>query len=64
MGLPAGGQPTEQETLNNLREREVMKAVKTRTEEGMKVERNGVGKEWSVWVRLHDHESCTTGGGW
>ena len=40
--------------LNREREREVMVAVKRRTEEGKKVERNDKGKEWSVWRRLPD----------
>ncbi|GAA5955775.1 hypothetical protein JCM3765_001849 [Sporobolomyces pararoseus] len=42
--------------LNREREREVMVAVKRRTEEGKKVERNDKGKEWSVWRRLPDPE--------
>ena len=33
-----------------------MEAVKRRTEEGKKVERNQGGKEWSVWRRLPDPE--------
>ncbi|KAI5478444.1 tRNA (guanine-N7-)-methyltransferase [Pseudohyphozyma bogoriensis] len=36
------------------REMALMEAVKRRTEEGRKVERNGVGKQWSVWRRLPD----------
>ncbi|KAM0786045.1 hypothetical protein ACM66B_006857 [Microbotryomycetes sp. NB124-2] len=46
----------ERELMNkfNLRERAVMEAVKRRTEEGRKVERNGVGKQWSVWRRVPD----------
>ncbi|GAA6011555.1 hypothetical protein JCM10207_002657 [Rhodosporidiobolus poonsookiae] len=36
------------------RERAVMEAVKRRTEEGKKVERNNGGKQWSVWRRLPD----------
>ncbi|KAK4048539.1 tRNA (guanine-N(7)-)-methyltransferase (tRNA(m7G46)-methyltransferase) [Microbotryomycetes sp. JL201] len=40
----------------NLREQAVMEAVKRRTEEGRKVERNGVGKQWSVWRRIADNE--------
>jgi tRNA (guanine-N7-)-methyltransferase len=42
--------------LGRDRERAVMEAVKRRTEEGKKVERNGVGKQWSVWRRLSDDE--------
>ena len=42
--------------LNRERERCVMEAVKRRTEEGKKVERNGVGKQWSVWRRKPDPE--------
>lgn len=38
------------------RERLVMEAVRRRTEEGRKVERNGKGKEWSVWRRVEDEE--------
>ncbi|GAA5854735.1 hypothetical protein JCM5353_004603 [Sporobolomyces roseus] len=48
-GLPEGGSE-----LGREREREVMEAVKRRTEEGKKVERNDKGKEWSVWRRLED----------
>jgi len=50
-GLPEGGSE-----LGREREREVMEAVKRRTEEGKKVERNDKGKEWSVWRRLADPE--------
>ncbi|BGP19981.1 hypothetical protein JCM10213_006758 [Rhodosporidiobolus nylandii] len=42
--------------LQNLREKAVMEAVKRRTEEGKKVERNNGGKQWSVWRRLPDPE--------
>lgn len=42
--------------LQRVRERAVMEAVKRRTEEGKKVERNQGGKEWSVWRRLPDPE--------
>ncbi|BGP03372.1 tRNA guanine-N7-methyltransferase [Rhodotorula toruloides ATCC 204091] len=42
--------------LQRERERAVMEAVKKRTEEGRKVERNQGGKEWSVWRRLPDPE--------
>ena len=42
--------------LSNAREKAVLEAVKRRTEEGKKVERNGVGKQWSVWRRLADDE--------
>lgn len=42
--------------LQRERERAVMEAVKRRTEEGKKVERNQGGKEWSVWRRLPDPE--------
>jgi tRNA (guanine-N7-)-methyltransferase len=38
------------------REKGVMEAVKRRTEEGRKVERNQVGKEWSVWRRVEEIE--------
>lgn len=37
---------------NRDRERKVMEAVKRRTEEGQKVERNNAGKQWSVWRRI------------
>lgn len=40
--------------LQNERERAVMEAVRRKTEEGRKVERNQGGKEWSVWRRLPD----------
>ncbi|GAA5827673.1 hypothetical protein JCM11251_001781 [Rhodosporidiobolus azoricus] len=40
--------------LQRDRERAVMEAVKRRTEEGKKVERNNGGKQWSVWRRLPD----------
>ncbi|GAA5905542.1 hypothetical protein JCM6882_004780 [Rhodosporidiobolus microsporus] len=40
--------------LQRDRERAVMEAVKRRTEEGRKVERNNGGKQWSVWRRLPD----------
>ncbi|GAA5858690.1 hypothetical protein JCM8547_001424 [Rhodosporidiobolus lusitaniae] len=40
--------------LQRERERAVMEAVKRRTEEGKKVERNKGGKEWAVWRRLPD----------
>lgn len=40
--------------LGRERERAVMEAVKRRTEEGKKVERNGVGKQWSVWRRVEE----------
>jgi tRNA (guanine-N7-)-methyltransferase len=33
-----------------------MEAVKRRTEEGKKVERNGVGKQWSVWRRIEESD--------
>lgn len=49
MGI-AGGE-TEEERDG---EKAVMEAVKRRTEEGRKVERNGVGKEWSVWRRIEE----------
>ncbi|GAA6039983.1 hypothetical protein JCM8097_002651 [Rhodosporidiobolus ruineniae] len=42
--------------LQRERERAVMEAVKRRTEEGRKVERNNAGKQWSVWRRLPDPE--------
>ncbi|GAA5862694.1 hypothetical protein JCM3774_001888 [Rhodotorula dairenensis] len=41
-------------TLQRERELAVMEAVKRKTEEGRKVERNQGGKEWSVWRRLPD----------
>ncbi|KAK4053616.1 tRNA (guanine-N(7)-)-methyltransferase (tRNA(m7G46)-methyltransferase) [Microbotryomycetes sp. JL221] len=40
--------------LNNLKEKAIMEAVKRRTEEGKKVERNNHGKQWSVWRRIED----------
>lgn len=40
--------------LQRERELAVMEAVKRKTEEGRKVERNQGGKEWSVWRRLPD----------
>jgi tRNA (guanine-N7-)-methyltransferase len=40
--------------IQRERERAVMEAVKRRTEEGKKVERNNGGKDWSVWRRLPD----------
>lgn len=40
--------------LGRERERALLEAVKRRTEEGKKVERNGVGKQWSVWRREVD----------
>lgn len=42
--------------VNWLREQAVMEAVKRRTEEGKKVERNKAGKQWSVWRRAVDEE--------
>ncbi|SCZ94126.1 BZ3500_MvSof-1268-A1-R1_Chr12-2g03705 [Microbotryum saponariae] len=39
------------------RERRLMEAVRRRTEEGKKVERNKGVKEWSVWRRLTDQEA-------
>jgi len=56
LGLESGGGVEGQtgSELNREREREVMVAVKRRTEEGKKVERNDKGKEWSVWRRLPD----------
>ncbi|GAA6008416.1 hypothetical protein JCM11491_004467 [Sporobolomyces phaffii] len=56
LGLESGEGVEGQEgsELNREREREVMVAVKRRTEEGKKVERNDKGKEWSVWRRLPD----------
>lgn len=56
LGLESGEGVQGQEggELNREREREVMVAVKRRTEEGKKVERNDKGKEWSVWRRLED----------
>ncbi|KAM0755527.1 putative methyltransferase [Meredithblackwellia eburnea MCA 4105] len=38
--------------LGRERERAVMEAVKLKTEEGRKVERNNSGKQWSVWRRV------------
>ncbi|KAL8283129.1 hypothetical protein RQP46_005907 [Phenoliferia psychrophenolica] len=38
--------------LSRERERAVMEAVKLKTEEGRKVERNHSGKQWSVWRRV------------
>lgn len=38
--------------LGRERERMVMEAVKLKTEEGKKVERNHSGKQWSVWRRV------------
>ncbi|GAA5931062.1 tRNA (guanine46-N7)-methyltransferase [Sporobolomyces koalae] len=56
IGLESGEGVEGQEgsELNRERERQVMEAVKRRTEEGKKVERNDKGKEWSVWRRLPD----------
>lgn len=42
--------------VNWKREQMVMEAVKRRTEEGKKVERNKAGKEWSVWRRIKAEE--------
>lgn len=42
--------------LGRARERAVMEAVKRRTEEGKKVERNKSGKQWSVWRRVDEAE--------
>ncbi|SCV72986.1 BQ2448_6911 [Microbotryum intermedium] len=39
------------------REKRLMEAVRRRTEEGKKVERNQGGKEWSVWRRLTDEQA-------
>ncbi|GAA5967192.1 hypothetical protein JCM21900_004724 [Sporobolomyces salmonicolor] len=49
-----GVEGVESGELSRERERAVMEAVKRRTEEGKKVERNEGGKEWSVWRRLPD----------
>ncbi|GAA5973530.1 hypothetical protein JCM11641_007101 [Rhodosporidiobolus odoratus] len=47
-----GVQGYEGSELQNQREKAVMEAVKRRTEEGKKVERNNGGKQWSVWRRV------------
>lgn len=49
-----GVQGYEGSELQCEREKAVMEAVKRKTEEGRKVERNKAGKEWSVWRRLPD----------
>lgn len=36
------------------REKAVMEAVKRRTEEGKKVERNQIVPQWSVWRRVEE----------
>ncbi|GAA6062803.1 hypothetical protein JCM10212_006164 [Sporobolomyces blumeae] len=58
LGLESGegveGRDEKGSELERERERMVMEAVKRRTEEGKKVERNDKGKEWSVWRRLPD----------
>lgn len=51
-----GVEGVEGSELNWEREQAVMEAVKRRTEEGRKVERNGHGKEWSVWRRIIQEE--------
>jgi tRNA (guanine-N7-)-methyltransferase len=58
LGLESGEgvEGVEGSELGRERERAVMEAVKRRTEEGKKVERNGVGKQWSVWRRVEDDE--------
>ncbi|GAA6002756.1 tRNA (guanine46-N7)-methyltransferase [Rhodotorula paludigena] len=58
LGLESGEGVVGQEgsELQQMRERAVMEAVKRRTEEGKKVERNQGGKQWSVWRRLPDPE--------
>ena len=54
LGLESGEgvEGVEGSELSRERERAVMEAVKLKTEEGRKVERNHSGKQWSVWRRV------------